>query len=431
VSVASASGGAVLPVVVAGEREDDRARGRFERLRPDFLVISPAKTGSTWLADNLRCHPQLFVPAVKEVKYFSSYCDDFDLDWYLEHFVAAGGRLKGEASPSYALLPPARLRQLRRLLPGVKLVFLLREPLARAWSHAKHTFRYRELTFAAGPRDFAAVTEPMWREAVAQDWVLASGDYLGQLQRWLAVFPRAQFYAGFYESITERPEALLRDVFRFLGVAADVDLSAFPVRQRVLPGIAAEPSPSLRQTLHQLLHERTVALARFLREQFDLVPPPAWQDTLQRGTTPWPSRPVPVVFARALEDGCLARVLAAEKTFPSACRALPDHRGYALYLRRGRYYALARSLPSFWPGDVDDAVLDSYRPSGHCFSAATLAGVKRCVDRHLVGTQPVRSWLAAGVSALRRAWCRLRAVLAGRGPSSAAGADAAAEKQAA
>ena len=45
---------------------------RISRHLPQFLVISPSKTGSTWLADNLRCHPQIFVPAVKEVKYFSS-----------------------------------------------------------------------------------------------------------------------------------------------------------------------------------------------------------------------------------------------------------------------------------------------------------------------------------------------------------------------
>jgi hypothetical protein len=164
---------------------------------PNFLIISPPKTGSTWLADNLRCHPELFVATIKEVKYFSSYCEDFGQDWYLEHFAAAGGRLKGEASPSYALLPPARIRRLRRLLPGVKLVFLMRDPLARAWSHSKHVFRYRELNFASGPREFAAVAEATWQATIAQDWILASGDYLGQLQRWLAVFHTRSFTSAF------------------------------------------------------------------------------------------------------------------------------------------------------------------------------------------------------------------------------------------
>src|SRR3954471_13604130 len=60
---------------------------------PDFLIIAPGKTGTTWLAANLRCHPAVFVPAVKEVKYFSSYCQWFDLDWYLDHFAPGAGRV--------------------------------------------------------------------------------------------------------------------------------------------------------------------------------------------------------------------------------------------------------------------------------------------------------------------------------------------------
>src|SRR5229473_6742363 len=72
---------------------------------PDFLVISPPKTGSTWLAANLRCHPEIFIPEIKEVKYFSSYYKWLDLDWYLGHFRDGAGRRKGEASPSYSLLP--------------------------------------------------------------------------------------------------------------------------------------------------------------------------------------------------------------------------------------------------------------------------------------------------------------------------------------
>src|SRR6185295_5025435 len=99
---------------------------------PRFLIVSPPKTGSTWLADNLRRHPGVFVPTIKEVKYFSCFFEALDFDWYLGHFGEAGGRLKGEATPSYALLPVGRIRLLRRLFPGLKLVFLMREPIARA-----------------------------------------------------------------------------------------------------------------------------------------------------------------------------------------------------------------------------------------------------------------------------------------------------------
>jgi hypothetical protein len=411
---------------------------RFRACRPDFLVISPPKTGSTWLADNLRCHPQVYVPALKEIKYFSTFFEALDLGWYLEHFTAGGGRLKGEASPTYALLPVDRIRLIRRLMPDLKLIFLMRDPVARAWSHAKHTYRYRELNFASCALEFAAVEEARWHANFVEDWALASGDYLGQLQRWLSVFPREQMYVGFFGSIVKRPEALLREIFEFLGVAADLDLAAFPVRERILAGISGEPSASLKRTLHQLLHARTVALAEFLRAQFGLVPPPEWSDTLAPPAQPdatFPSNGPIEVFARALDDGYLTRVLDAEKSFPSArCLIQDDHHGYALFFRRGRFYALSRSLPPLWPGDVDDAVLEDYQRSGDCFSAATLAGVKACVDRHVAGEAPRgRPWYSSGALALYRAWDRLRALFTVRKstPPSPVGTSVSTKKQAA
>src|SRR5581483_8826423 len=177
---------------------------------PQFLVISPPKTGSTWLAENLRCHPQLFIPPVKEVKYFSSLYKYFDLGWYADHFVPAGERIAGEASPSYAILPVEQIQAIRRLLPDLKLIFLMRDPIARAWSHAKHSHRYRESNFKESTKKYEEVADAEWEANFFHDWTLTSGDYLGQLKRWSAVFPREQIYVGFYESIGTRPIEMLR-----------------------------------------------------------------------------------------------------------------------------------------------------------------------------------------------------------------------------
>src|ERR1700733_13282559 len=68
---------------------------KLASLRPDYLIISPAKTGSTWLADKLRRHPQVFLPGQKELKYFSSFFQSLDLNWYLDQFSSAAGRIKG------------------------------------------------------------------------------------------------------------------------------------------------------------------------------------------------------------------------------------------------------------------------------------------------------------------------------------------------
>jgi len=358
-------------------------RNKFSRLRPDFLVISPPKTGSTWLATCLGRHPSLFVPGFKESRYFSLFSKSFDLNWYLDHFVEAGGRLKGEASPSYCLLPPGQVRLVRRLLPDVKLVFLMREPIARAWAHARHNYLYRETIF--GERGAVeSITDEQWRAALVHDWLLASGDYLGQLRRWLAVFPRHQLFVGFYESISREPAQLLRDVFGFLGAGAGIDPSSFPLAEKVMRGLEIPLAPNMERFLHGLLHERTVELAAFLREQFGLEPPAEWQRVL----TPvppenrWACSPTPAAFRNELDDGYLSEVLAQEEGFLSAYWGVQDdYRGYDIVFRRGKFYALSRTLGEVCLDRTDEATLADYRTEGLCFIASTLAEVREAIDQ--------------------------------------------------
>ncbi len=398
-------------------------------LRPDFLVISPPKTGSTWLADNLRRHPQIFLPGVKEVKYFSCFLKALDLNWYLDHFAPAAGRLKGEASPCYSLLPPERIRLVRRLLPDVKLIYLMRDPVERAWSHAKHNHRYGEANFAPRPSALESVTDGEWRANFVHDWPLASGDYLGQLRRWLAVFPREQIYVGFYESIAERPAALLREIFSFLGVDPDVDLSAFPVAERILPGPVLELSAGLRRFLHRLLDGRTAELAGFLRGRLGLEPPAAWGRPFGCDPDASPlTRPAGSPRRwKEFDDGRLSEILNQGDTFRSAYRLVAeDYLGYRVASWRGRLFALSRSLDRIDPRGADERTLRRLQNGGDCFIDRTLGAIRGRVAGHVrrrcgaaeadrsgqavpnAGPAPDR----AGGRLLSE-WRRLRALLAG------------------
>lgn len=355
------------------------AADRRSTLRPDFLIISPPKTGSTWLASNLRHHPQLFIPDIKEIKYFSSLMEWFDLDWYLEHFRPGAGRLKGEASPSYAILPLERIRLIRQLMPDVKLIFLMREPIARAWSHAKHNRNYREANFADISSDSGPASEEQWQANFTHDWPLTSGDYLGQLRRWLSVFPAEQMFVGFQETIAGDPAPLLRQILAFLGVDAELDLSAFPLRERFLEGSKEELSVSHKGILHRLWHRRSVALAAFLRAHFALQCPVEWQAIL----TPADGDCSQPDFDRADDDRYLATVARQEAAFPLFCRdVLDDYQGYQIYFHRGELIALARSL-GVGPTSLDEAERRCLEERGDCFRGETIADVKDRINLHL------------------------------------------------
>jgi len=351
---------------------------------PCFLVISPPKTGSTWLADNLRRHPQLFLPAIKEVKYFSSLYKWLDLDWYADHFVAAAERIAGEASPSYAILPVEQIRAIRSLLPDLKLIFLMRDPVSRAWSHAKHTHRYREAYFEDSRTEHEEVTGSEWEANFSHDWPLTSGDYLGQLRRWSSVFPREQMYVGFYESIGTRPIETLREMFVFLGADPDVDLSSFPIVERILQGQPGELTPSLEEILRRLLYARTAELVEFIGERFGLVPPPEWQRTLTPPNGPLID-PLPEPFHPKAEHAHLRRVLAQEERFPSAYRQIYiGYRGYDIIFYRGQLIASPKAIETDRMLAANGAALPQLISEGICLTAPTLAELKEQVTNRAI-----------------------------------------------
>jgi hypothetical protein len=325
---------------------------------PDFLVISPPKTGSTWLAMNLRCHPDVFVPAIKEVKYFSSYYRWLDLKWYLRHFRPGEGRLKGEASPSYALLPSRRIGLVRALMPRVRLLFLMRDPVSRAWSHARHNYRYREANFRGYAGELDAVPDAEWRANFRHPWPLLAGDYLGQLRRWLAVFPREQIYVACYERIRTDPVGLLRDVLAFLGARVDLDWSRFRTRETILPGLEKPLAEPLQDDLRRLLQPRTRELEAFLQQHFGLRVADWWPQTLGGpGVNGEPARAArgdaESALTRGFDDDDLDALLQTELESPELRLVEEGYHGYNFVFARGHFLALPQAL-----GTIDVARLD-------------------------------------------------------------------------
>ena len=217
---------------------------------PDFIVIGAAKSGTTSLYGSLIDHP--FVrPCVtqdahflntKEIRFFDYnfyrgqdwYRSHFPLEQTRHHFESEHGRpfLTGEASPSYISNPRVPER-MRKLLPEVKLIAVLRNPVDRAYSQFQMSRRQGLEEFASF-EEAAAAEEERLRPELARlaadprynSWnfgtwsYLARSRYAEQVERWLNVFPREQLLFLKAEDLFAHPERTLEIAYDFLGLPA-------------------------------------------------------------------------------------------------------------------------------------------------------------------------------------------------------------------
>jgi len=97
---------------------------------PDFLGLGTQKGGTSTLQTLLKTHPRVFLPACKEVHYFSLHAQQ-PTQWYADHYrKASRGQRCGDITPYYLFHPDAPER-IRALLPKARLIVLLRDPVER------------------------------------------------------------------------------------------------------------------------------------------------------------------------------------------------------------------------------------------------------------------------------------------------------------
>ena len=229
---------------------------------PDFLGIGGQKAGTTWLHANLACHPDLYLPTeTKELHYFDTWWRRESVAEYAANFAAAGARVKGEVTPAYSILPASRIRAIRRLMPELKLVLLVRDPVERAWSHA--------CMFLLRGRGLEAVPESEFIAHFTSQASRGRGGYAGSIDRWTSIFPADRLLIGFYDELRVDPQGLLRRVFAHLGVREDVDWSAFPLYERILPVQQVDSAPPMPERYEGFLVDLYRDELRRLAERLD------------------------------------------------------------------------------------------------------------------------------------------------------------------
>lgn len=180
------------------------------RILPDYVIIGAQKAGTTSLDGYLARHPQVNVSTIKEVHYFDNRNGNFHRGehWYRAHFPldreANRGKRCGEATPNYLFSPvtPARMAA---LLPQVKIIVLLRNPVDRAFSHYQMMRRNRheplsfeaaidaESSRLAGHRERLIADSRYDSMEYRRFSYLARGVYVDQITEWRKYFKPEQF----------------------------------------------------------------------------------------------------------------------------------------------------------------------------------------------------------------------------------------------
>lgn len=248
---------------------------------PDFLVIGAPKAGSTALHAALAQHPQLYLSRIKEPKYF--LCDDTPppqhggpgdahsgREWVWQRLeyealfdIAPAGVLKGESTPFY-LSDFAAQQRIRRTIPDVKLIAVLRDPIDRAYSNWTHLWSdglepigdFMEACAVEDDR-IAAGWAPFWRYK-------SLGLYGAQLRKLYGIFPRRQVHLLRYKELVDTPQATLNRIFAFLGVDENV-ISEVPSEN-----VSTYVAPTLINRLLQGFMRGGAAVGRFF-------PPQVWR----------------------------------------------------------------------------------------------------------------------------------------------------------
>jgi hypothetical protein len=196
--------------------------------RIDFIIIGAQKAGTTALFDFLAEDPAFSLSDVKETHFF----DDEAADWaqpdyapYHARFDWSRPAIRGEATPIYCYWPQS-LERIARYNPAIRLILLLRDPVARAWSHWRMEYArgVETLPFSQAIREGRRRLFEAGGRREGQPWgydrefsYVERGYYGEQVERILELFPREQLLVLQAEDLRRDPNPILAEVAGFLG----------------------------------------------------------------------------------------------------------------------------------------------------------------------------------------------------------------------
>lgn len=181
-------------------------------MKPDFIVIGAARSGTTSLYKHLDEHPNVFMSSIKELNFFSNekYWNK-GFTWYESNFSKASkNQIIGEISPSYTKAPFTEdvVKRIADYAPHIKLIYIVRNPIDRFLSHYLH---YIHVGYENRP--ISDVIKSLDTTSYA-----AQSLYYFQLTKYLERFNRDQILVLSFDDLKKNSDATIKSIYGFVGV---------------------------------------------------------------------------------------------------------------------------------------------------------------------------------------------------------------------
>ena len=206
---------------------------------PDFLIIGAGKSGTTSLDQYLKQHPSIYMSEVKEPNFFTYYQQDptkYGVQPNSEHFKrcvvtlpeyqalfaeAKPEQLRGETSNTYLSVPESS-ENIKALMPKGKFIAILRHPTERLYSRYLHLARDGRIPTENFEQDVFDKNSIWWK----RNDLVTEGFYYQHLKPYYEAFNEDQLHIILYDDFRKDANAVLRQIFNFLGVNPNVSVES-------------------------------------------------------------------------------------------------------------------------------------------------------------------------------------------------------------
>jgi hypothetical protein len=196
--------------------------------KPDFIIVGEVRCGTTSLYEDLLRHPDV-TPSLgngetveyeggsiylsqKELRFFDRYWGR-GLEWYLKCFPN-NGKIVGEASATYLFRSLAMWR-IKKSLPDIKIIVMLRNPIDRLHSHFCHLKKY----LPKWPKRYPTFERFVETAHENDYYLIEKGIYANSVQNCFDLFGEEQVLILKSEDLFASPQQVYNSILDFLGLS--------------------------------------------------------------------------------------------------------------------------------------------------------------------------------------------------------------------